>query len=354
MAPFVKISTVSYPLHFSVSVRLDVGEDPPEEDLHGRYGSSEVLNVRMTMEKLYKIIQCANAAYFAGETEVAYEVFTDALHLFTRLDNRKAMGVANNNLGNTMLTLYRTMQATGDENVCGFTRRQIIGKGMSYFHQAIQLGEKAYDDFYEAEGWSPNCLHFMQHLSNRYFNRAMFLLTVKDDHEKPKEIEELGLRDLQIAKDMDVEIVDEGTQVGWDVRSAEAHLDVLLCRLRGHVTLLEMGYPDDWEVDEMLDAAFDILKKEVNKDSTDLFMDVGPAGRMQQIEFLLMRYNIVNGDKEAAARIGIRMLVEVRLFLLASNDIFIIVSSLFCSALLCRTIRMSLLFRKLNSWQLRP
>lgn len=290
--------------------RLDVGEDPPEEDLGSGYGSSEVLNVRITMEKLYKIIQCANAAYFAGETEVAYEVFTDALHLFTRLDNRKAMGVANNNLGNTMLTFYRTMQATGGDTVCGLNRRQIIGKGMAYFHQAIQLGEKAYDAFYEAEGWSPKCLHFMQHLSNRYFNRAMFLLTVKDDHEKPKEIEELGMRDLQIARDMDVEIVDEGTQVGWDVRSAEAHLEVLLCRIRGHVTLLEMGYSNDWDVDEMLDNAFKILKTELTKDSTDLFNEVGPAGRMQQIEFLLMRYYIVDLELETAAKVAIRMLVE--------------------------------------------
>ena len=264
----------------------------------------------MTMEKLYKIIQCANAAYFAGETEVAYEVFTDALQLFTRLDNRKAMGIASNNLGNVMLTMFRTMDATGVDMVCGMNRRQIIGKGMSYFHQAIQLGEKAYDAFYEAEGWSPSCLNFMQHLSNRYFNRAMFLLTVKDSHDKPSEIEKLGMQDLTITRDMDVEIVDEGTQVGWDVRSATAHLEVLLCRLRGHVALLEMGYPDDWEVDEKLDTAFMILKDELKKESSELFDDVSPAGRMQQVEYLLIRYFLVKEDLETAAKIGVRMLVE--------------------------------------------
>ncbi|CAB9499287.1 expressed unknown protein [Seminavis robusta] len=290
--------------------RLDVGEEAPTYDMHGGYGSSEVLHVRLTMERLYKIIQCANAAYFAGETDLAYEVFTDALQLFTRLDNKKAMGVASNNLGNTMLTVFRTMEATGASTSLGMTKRQIIGKGMSYFHQAIQLGEQSYDIFYETEGWGPNCLHFMQHLSNRYFNRAMFLLTVKDHHEKPKEIEDLGLRDLQITNDMDVEIVDEGTQVGWGVRSAAAHFDVKLSRIRGHNSLLEMGYPDDWDVEEMLVDAFKILKSEIALEENCLFTDLSPAGRMQQIELELMRYYSVKKDIATAAKVAIRMMVE--------------------------------------------
>ena len=105
-----------------------------------------------------------------------------------------------------MLTIYRRMEETKEERVCGFTRKEVVQKGMGYFHKAIKLGEAAYDDFYEREGWSPNCLEFMQHLSNRYFNRAMFLLTVKESHHNPKELEELGFRDLQIVRDMDVEV----------------------------------------------------------------------------------------------------------------------------------------------------
>jgi hypothetical protein len=127
------------------------------------------------------------------------------------LDNKKAIGVSNNNLGNTMLTIYRRMELTKEERVCGFTQKEIVQKGMAYFHKAIKLGEAAYDDFYEREGWSPSCLEFMQHLSNRYFNRAMFLLTVKKSHKQPKELEELGFRDLQIVRDMDVEV---STSVG--------------------------------------------------------------------------------------------------------------------------------------------
>ena len=169
-------------------------------------GSLEVKNVANAMGTLHKIVKCANSAYFAGDIDKAYAVLTDSARLFKRLNNKKAMGVAYNNLGNTMLAMYRTVKDTGAEHYCGLTPSAIALKGMSFFHQAIQLGEKAYDEFYEAEGWSPSCLDFMQHLSNRYFNRAMFLLTVKEDHPNPKEVEDQGMRDLQIARDMDVEV----------------------------------------------------------------------------------------------------------------------------------------------------
>lgn len=46
-------------------------------------------HVRLTMERLYHIIQFANASFFAGETAVAYEIYSDALALFTRLGNSK-------------------------------------------------------------------------------------------------------------------------------------------------------------------------------------------------------------------------------------------------------------------------
>ena len=284
---------------------------PPGVEIDHSYGSREILNVVDTMETLYRIVQSANVAFFAGDVEKAYAVLEDALRLFRRLGNDKAEGVANNNLGNTMLAFYRTMQEIGVEYVSGFSKRDVIGKGMGYFHRAVQLGETAYEEFHQAEGWSPSCLEFMQHLSNRYFNRAMFLLTVKDGHESPGELETLGLRDLQIAKDMDVEIVDQGSEVGWDIRSIEKIFDVYLSRIRGHLMLLEMGYEDKWDIDELLDEAFNLVKKEFSKSaSSPLFSNFCPAGRMQQIETELMRYKLLKGDLKCAAMIAIRLLVE--------------------------------------------
>jgi hypothetical protein len=214
-------------------------------------------------------------------------------------------------LANTLLAAYRILKATKEKRICGFKKREIIAKGTAYFHEAIQQGEKAYDEFYEREGWSPNCLDFMQHLSNRYFNRAMFLLTVKDDHSNPNEIQELGMRDLQISRDMDVEIRDEGAQVGWNVRSVDKTFEVMLSRFRGHLTLLEMGYPDEFELEEWLYEAFQVVRRELKQSQTSaLFSELGPAGRMQQIELELMKYYVLVTDITMASKIAIRMLVE--------------------------------------------
>lgn len=275
------------------------------------FGCREVRNVSKTLEVLYKVVRDANVAFFAGDIETAYAVLIDTSRLFQRLGNKKAIGVSNNNLGNMMLTMYRTMEVTGDEYVCGFSRQEIVQKGVAYFHKAIKLGEASYDEFYETEGWSPNCLEFMQHLSNRYFNRAMFLLTVKNAHKNPSELEELGLRDLQIVRDMDIEIVDEGTQVGWNVRTAEQLFDVKLGRIKGHLQLLEMGYPDDWDIDELLEDAFQLVKEELKKKgSSDLFVELNVTARMQQIECEMTRYMVLKGDLKTAAKIAIRMLIE--------------------------------------------
>ena len=177
------------------------------------------------------------------------------------------------------------------------------------------------DQFYNNEGWTPNCLDFMQHLSNRYFNRALFLLLVKDDHEKPDEIEKLGMRDLEISRDMDYEIVEYGEDVGFN-RASRAHKlwQVYLVRAKGHNMLLEMGYadsltgsknyPDEFELSERLDDYFRMLQNEMKREDSELFHDITTLGRLQEIETELMKYKMLTGDVNTAAKIAIRLLKE--------------------------------------------
>ena len=110
----------------------------------------ESTSVIYTTEMLYKVVRFANMAFFSGDLEVAYNVFRDALRLFTRLDNSKAIAVASNNLGNCCLTIYRTMMANGgsDEEMCGMSKKVVVQKGTAFFAQSIKLGEEAYDKFY--------------------------------------------------------------------------------------------------------------------------------------------------------------------------------------------------------------
>ena len=226
----------------------------------------EVDSVYKTTEMLYKVVRFANVAFFSGDLEVAYNVLRDALRLFTRLDNSKAVAVASNNLGNTMLTIYRTMEANGgSDEMCGLTRKIVVQKGTAFFAQSIRFGEVAYDKFYgeceersfnlqndslhtfhnhfflypsnkmlnviDEQGWSEECLVFMQHLANRYFNRAIFFLTTSADHDNPKEAQALGFRDLQITGDMDEEIVNQCLESGFRINrtvSLESAIHVCL------------------------------------------------------------------------------------------------------------------------------
>lgn len=261
---------------------------------------------------LSKVVRSANSAFYAGEFEIAYHVLVDALRLFRRLDNKKAIGIACNNLGNIMLGIYQEMVQEDFDTFAGLTIRQVVTRGIAYFHEAIQLGEKAYDEFYDMNGWTPICLDFMQHLSNRYFNRGLFLLSVKDTHEESEEIVQLGMRDIQIASDMDSEVVAYGEDIGWSSRDRiKKMFEVMLVRARGYNLILSLGYEDEWEVEEILNDTFDIVKSEQRSGGTgELFSNISFAGRMQEIETELMKYFETIGDLNKAAQIAIRCLKE--------------------------------------------
>lgn len=296
---------------FSTSVvRHGVGKDPlPVRKVRASY---EIVAFSMTLEVLYEIVRAANNAFFAGEVAVAYQFLLDALRLFHRLDNKKAVGIASNNMGNTLFGIYCEMQSNELDVLYGLTRDEVIKQGIYHFHNAIQLGEKAYDEFYQLEGWSPHCLDFMQHLANRYFNRGMFLLHVKDHHENPKEIEELGMRDLQIARDMDQEVVSYGEEVGWGSKDRLVkRFNVCLVRIRGYNSLQALGYDHDWGVEDLIDEALETIKSEYrNLESSDLFTDMTVAGRLQELEGRLIRHMILRSELETAARIAVRMIIE--------------------------------------------
>lgn len=139
----------------------------------------------------------------------------------------------------------------------------------------------------------------------------MFLLSIKDDHEQPSEIERLGIRDLEIARDMDVEIVDQGEEVGWGrIARATKLFQVGLTRVRGLLVLLEMGYPDEWDLEAKLEGLLDMLDLEALKENSDLFSEVGYVGHLQEVEAEVMKYKMIRNDVETAAKVAVRCLFE--------------------------------------------
>ena len=121
--------------------RSDFDGQPPEIDRLS--GPKEIKKVSDTVVVLYKIVRAANEFFFAGELEMAYQVLVDALRLFKKLRNQKAVAVASNNLGNTLLAIYREMTELGVEKHCGLRKDEIVAKGIAHYHRAIKLGEDA-------------------------------------------------------------------------------------------------------------------------------------------------------------------------------------------------------------------
>ena len=306
--------SVARPMQYLLDMILSIQRSSSAPDIRkfdNSQGSKEILNVSNTLETLFEVVCFANVAFYAGELDVAYRVLRDSLRIFRGMKNDKAISVTCNNLGNILLVMFLDMKHDDVHSKYGLSRQDIIKLGTAYYHEAIKLGEAAYDQFHEQEGWTPNCLDFMQHLSNRYFNRAMFLLCIKDDHEQPAEIERLGIRDLEIARDMDVEIVDQGEEVGWGgIQRTEKLFHVALTRVRGLILLLELGYPDEWNLEEKLASLMDLLQSEGKKESSELFTEISYVGRLQEVETELMKYYMAENDLDSAAKVAIRPLFE--------------------------------------------
>ena len=104
----------------------------------------------------------------------------------------------------------------------------------------------------------------------------------ENKHTKPIEVEQMDFRDIQITKDMDVEVVgmfpfcmdqskfkppphqispkfpssafscnfaDQFVDIGF-LADKVKHYDLTISRINGYLTLMEMSYPDIWEVGE--------------------------------------------------------------------------------------------------------
>jgi len=279
----------------------------------------EVTRVRSTFEHLFKLVRVANMAFFLGDVDKAYTTLNESLELFTKLDNRKSIGIANNNLGNVMLTMYRVMKATSTPALSGMSQPKVIEKGCEYFRSAIEMGEEALRRINDDEGFSVNYLIFMQQLSNRYFNRALFLLTSKADHPDPQGAENQGLTDLTTCRDMDREVVDNGDQVGYKGDKQE-YFELLMGRITGLLRLMKMGYEDIWGIEDLFDDASAELEKALGSPNHDLFRELDAPGQMQRLDAALVDYHLLMSENEAedkkdshirvAGQVAVRMMIE--------------------------------------------
>jgi hypothetical protein len=268
-------------------------------------GSAEVNQVYNSFAKLFKIVRVSNSAFFSGNLKWAYHFVNNALQLFRKVDDQKAIGIACNNLGNTMLAIYCEKTTTG--SCCIVDGLCFAKRGKELLDEAIEIGTREFgnDNSDDAKA------DFAQQLANRHFNRAMHLLHTQNDPCAPPNAKELGYQDLIKARQLDGDVYDYWLQRKLMLKNSAEYFDRMVRRLRGLVSLYaDEGVRNVWDVRELVEDLDRLLFAAWDQPGVPLFYELSRVGRLQQLEDVVIRLEISLENYLEAASLGIRMLVE--------------------------------------------
>lgn len=264
-------------------------------------GSCEIYDVYESLEQLCKIVRFSNTAVLKGDRNKSYRIMEDALDLFVRMGNQKALGVANNNLGT--MVLQEQMERSSVTNKSD----EVFFNGMKYFEEAIRIGTFEYQnaEFDDERG------NFVKQLANRYFNRGMFLIVNRLHPMASPDLEATGVNDLVRAKQLDQEAYLLWRERGQLVDMACNEFGSYLRRGRGIVTLMhqDKDFQDVWGMEGLIEKADDMIHNPAFEDS-NLFAGVNLVARKQQVNDMRIQFAMAKGETFEAAQIAIRLLVE--------------------------------------------
>jgi hypothetical protein len=272
--------------------------------LHG--GSREVHQVYNSFAKLYKIVRISNVAFFSGNLSWAYSFICDALKLFRKVGDEKAIGIACNNLGNTLHAMCSDARYIGEccsilPGIC------MLKTAHEHYNEAIDIAqrqlEKAMNDDEKAD--------FAQQLADRLFNRGLFLLLVANDKCAPVNARQLALSDIAKVRQLDYDVRDFWLEHKLLLKRSAEYFYRLIRRTLG---LLDF-YSDDevraiWDAAELVEDADRFLFTAWDQPSAPLFASFSRIGRLQQLEGLAMLIDLRKGRTIDAARLAMRIFVE--------------------------------------------
>lgn len=262
-------------------------------------GSREVNQVYNSFAKLYKIVKISNGAYFSGNLKWAYHFVNDALMLFRKINDRKAIGIASNNLANTLHAMRHEGQP--DENMCTPTA------ALDLYNDAIAIAEQDLAD----AGSEEDKAEFAQQLSDRVFNRGLYLMMAHRDEGAPENAIDMGYSDIERTRQLDYDIQDFWLDRRLLLKHSAAVFVQKLRRVHG---LLEY-YDDDtlrqiWDARDLIGEADQLLFAAWDQPTAPLFYDITRMGRLQQLESALIRLELVCNNNAEAGRFAMRVFTE--------------------------------------------
>ena len=269
-------------------------------------GSREVNQVYISFAKLYKIVRISNSAFFSGNLKWAYDIANDALKLFQKVNDEKAIGIALNNIGNTLfaMSLHRP-PGGGCSTVDGVC---CVKQAIQSYNDAIGIAIREF----EADNQDDVKTEYARVLADRFFNRGLFYLHAVGDPCAPPNAKELGYADLAQARSLDGGVREYWLQSRQLFQKSAVVFDRLIRRLNGlaAVRLVDDEIWQFWNVNDLVDEADLMLTTAWKHGAAPLFVGVDRVGRLQQLEGAVMRLELCSGKVEEAAQLGMRMLVE--------------------------------------------
>jgi uncharacterized protein YegL len=269
-------------------------------------GSREVNQVYNSFAKLYKIVRLSNTAFFSGNIEWALKFLTDALKLYRNVDDKKAIGVALNNLGNTYLSLYLARKSGACCCQVNGTCVKMVAHGC--YDEAIEMATEEYEAAVRDEAINDDTRSdYAFQLANRYFNRGVFLMLTRDDPCNPEDWLEKAREDLESAAILDMDVRNFWIRSRQIKTHSDEYFERLIRRSAGLMTSFEDGSED---VQALLHEADSLLCSIGRDGDSPLIQNVTLSGRLQQLEEVAIRNELKCGNVKGAARFAIRMLIE--------------------------------------------
>jgi len=281
-------------------------------------GSREVHRVYNTFAKLYKVVRVSNTAFFSGNLKWAYHFVQDALQLFRKVHDEKAVAIACNNLGNTLFAMtYDSKEETFME--ASTEESSLVSVALRHYDEAVAFGQREFDDTPVSELKAD----FALQLSDRLFNRGLFLLLVDGEPTAPPDARERAFEDIARARLLDYDVKDYMLEHRLLLKNSADYFCRLIRRINGLADFFDdTGLQEVWDVKELIDDADQLLFAAWNEPDAPLFEEVSRNGRLQQLEGAAILLYLKMGNEFEAARLAMRMFAE---------DEYILESSFSCA-----------------------
>ena len=271
-------------------------------------GCKEVQSVYNTFAKLNKIVKISNTSFFSGKLDMAHHFVSDALVLYRKINDCKAIGVTCNNLANTLFAMQ--FERINDVNCCNSAAPCYVKQALALYDEALGYSQKDFDD---AEGDLK--VDYAIQLSDRMFNRGLYFLFIDGFECAPEDSRQRGYNDITFSRNLHDDIRDYLLENRQLFARASPYFSRLLRRINCLAAFYDdIGLREIWDARALLDEAHQLVdaatEASLKGKFCPIFQEVNRSGRQQQLDSLEVLLALNCGDNRRAAKTGMRMLVE--------------------------------------------